>query len=71
MPGIAERWIWRGGAGRPESAGTIGTLVIARAGRDAAKKAATTASTIAAATTIQGRANTPMTWCALCSRLGR
>ena len=37
MPGSAERWIWRGGAGRPDNAWTIGTLVIARAGRDAAK----------------------------------
>ena len=24
-PGISERWIWRGGAGRPASALTIGT----------------------------------------------
>ena len=37
IPGIAERWTCRGGAGRPESAATIGTWVIARAGRDAAK----------------------------------
>ena len=47
MPGTAERWIWRGGAGRPDSAWTIGTFVIARAGRDDAKYAATTARTIA------------------------
>ncbi len=71
MPGSADRWIWRGGAGRPDSAWTIGTLVIARAGRDAAKYAAMTASTIAAATTGQERANTPITWCELCSRFGR
>ena len=71
MPGSAERWIWRGGAGRPDSAWTIGTLVIARAGRDAAKNAATTASTIAATTTVHESASTPMTWCELCSRLGR
>ena len=36
MPGTAERRTWRGGAGRPESAVTIGILVIALAGREAA-----------------------------------
>ena len=40
MPGTAERWIWRGGAGRPDNAWTIGTFVTARAGRDDAKYAA-------------------------------
>ena len=34
---MAERWICLGGAGLPDSAATIGTFVIARAGRDAAK----------------------------------
>ena len=47
------------------------TVVIARAGREAAKNAATTASTIAAMTTVQGSASTAMTWCELCSRFGR
>ena len=37
MPGTAERWICRGGAGRPDSAATTGSWVIARAGRAAAK----------------------------------
>ena len=36
-PGIADRCTSRGGAGRPESAVTMGILVIARGGRDAAK----------------------------------
>jgi hypothetical protein len=71
MPGTAERRTWRGGAGRPERAAMIGTRVMARAGREAAKKAATTESTMAAATTNQGRAKVPMTWWAFCSRLGR
>ena len=31
-PGTSERWIWRGGAGRPASALTTGTRVMARAG---------------------------------------
>ena len=71
MPGRAERWTARGGAGRPESAWTIGTLVIARAGREAAKYAATTANTIAATTTGHERASAPIRWCELCSRCGR
>ena len=37
MPGTAERWICLGGAGLPERAATIGTLVIARAGLEAAR----------------------------------
>src|SRR5438093_13777826 len=36
-PGTAERWTCLGGAGRPDRAATIGTLVIERAGREAAK----------------------------------
>ena len=36
-PGMAERWTRFGGAGRPDRAVTIGTLVIERAGRAAAK----------------------------------
>ena len=31
-PGTSERWIWRGGAGRPARALTTGTRVMARAG---------------------------------------
>jgi hypothetical protein len=31
-PGTNERWIWRGGAGRPARAATTGTRVMARAG---------------------------------------
>ena len=31
-PGTNERWIWRGGAGRPARALTTGTRVMARAG---------------------------------------
>ena len=49
----------------------MGTLMMARAGRDAAKDAAATASTMAAITTVHESAQTPMRWCALCSRLGR
>ena len=30
--GTSERWIWRGGAGRPARALTTGTRVMARAG---------------------------------------
>ena len=59
-PGTTERWICRGGAGLPDSAVTIGTFVIARAGRDAAKYVATTASTSEATTTSQGKAQTPI-----------
>src|ERR1700677_5312242 len=36
-PGIAERCTCFGGAGRPDRAATSGTLVIERAGREAAK----------------------------------
>ena len=36
-PGIAERCTCLGGAGRPDRAATTGSLVIARAGREAAK----------------------------------
>src|SRR5580700_2172877 len=71
MPGSAERWIWRGGAGRPLNACTIGTFVTARAGRDDAKYAATTARTMDRMTTSHGRANTPTRWWALASKLGR
>ena len=56
-PGTNERWIWRGGAGRPARALTTGTRVMARAGWPAAKKVATTASTIATTITVHGRAN--------------
>src|SRR5665213_4419298 len=31
-PGMNERWIWRGGGGRPAKALTTGTRVMARAG---------------------------------------
>ena len=37
MPGTAERCTCFGGAGRPDRAVTMGTLVIERAGREAAK----------------------------------
>ncbi len=70
-PGTNERWIWRGGAGRPARALTTGTRVMARAGWPAAKKVATTASTIATTITVHGRANIGMRWCALCSLCGR
>ena len=59
-PGTNERWIWRGGAGRPARALTTGTRVMARAGWPAAKKVATTASTIATTITVHGRANIGM-----------
>ena len=36
-PGSAERCTCFGGAGRPDRAATMGILVIARAGREAAK----------------------------------
>ena len=70
-PGTAERWTCFGGAGRPDRAVTIGTLVIDWAGREAAKKVATMASTMAMPMTTHGSANTPMRWCELDSRCGR
>src|ERR1035438_10551682 len=39
-PGTAERWTRFGGAGRPDRAATMGSLVIDRAGREAAEKGA-------------------------------
>ena len=59
-PGIAERRTCFGGAGRPDSAATMGILVIERAGRAAAKYVATTASAIAGPTTFHGTANVPI-----------
>src|SRR5690348_3251130 len=70
-PGRAERRTRLGGAGRPDRAATMGTLAIERAGRDAAKYAATTARTIARTITSHGRLNTPIRWWALVSRIGR
>ena len=70
-PGTNERWICRGGAGRPARALTTGTRVMARAGWPAAKKVATTARHIATTITVHGRANIGIRWCALCSLCGR
>ncbi len=70
-PGTAERRTCLGGAGRPDRAVTIGTLVMALAGRHAANTAATTASSSARPITPHGRANMPIRWCALCSSAGR
>ena len=70
-PGMAERRTCLGGAGRPDSAVTTGTLVMARAGSHAANTAATTASTSDRAITPHGRANMPIRWCAFCSSAGR
>ncbi len=49
----------------------MGTLVIARAGREAATNVAATASTIATAITSHGSWNIPIRWWALASRRGR
>ena len=49
----------------------MGILVIERAGREAAKKVATTASTMAGTITTHGSANAPITWWALISSRGR
>ena len=49
----------------------MGTLVIERAGREAAKKVASTASTIAPAITVQGSAKAPMRWWEFDSRRAR
>ncbi len=68
---MADRCTCLGGAGRPDSAVTMGTLVMARAGRHAAKSAATTASSSARPITPHGRLNTPIRWCAPCSSEGR
>ena len=70
-PGMAERWICRGGEGRPESAVTMGTLVIDRAGREAAKYVATMATIMPGMITAHGRAKTPIRWWALGSTCGR
>ena len=70
-PGITERCICLGGAGRPDRAATRGILVIERAGRAAAKYVATTASAIAGPITIHGSANAPIRWCASASAVGR
>ena len=70
-PGMNERWIWRGGAGRPAKAETTGSRVMARAGQLAATKVAMTASTIAGTITSHGNASMGMRWCALCSLCGR
>ena len=50
---------------------TIGTLVMARAGREAARKVATTASAIAGPMTTHGSWNGPITWWASASTRGR
>ncbi len=60
MPGIAERWTCLGGAGRPDSAATMDSLVTARAGRAAAKYVATTARAMAGPITTHGSANAGM-----------
>jgi hypothetical protein len=60
-PGTAERCICLGDAGLPDKAVTMGTLVIARAGRDAAKNVAAVARAIAAPMTAHGSWNTPIT----------
>ena len=52
--GAAQRRAGRGAGGRPASAATIGTRAIARAGRTAARYAATTASAIDTKITSQG-----------------
>jgi hypothetical protein len=70
-PGRAERCTCFGGAGLPDRAATIGILVTVWAGRAAARDVATTASTIATATTTHGSANAPITWWALDSIRGR
>ncbi len=70
-PGRAERWTCLGGAGRPDRAATVDILVMARAGREAAKNVASTASASAGPITTHGSANAPIRWCALCSAVGR
>src|SRR5215467_7501701 len=70
-PGTAERCTCFGGAGLPDRAATIGTLVTERAGRDAAKYVARTARPIAGTITTHGSWKVPITWWALDSTLGR
>ena len=68
---------WRSGAaawaapGRPDSAVTMGTLTMARAGLPAANNVATTASAMAGRMTAHGSAEAGMRWWALCSTWGR
>ena len=68
---MAERWICRGGAGRPESAVTMGTLVIDRAGREAARYVATMATIMLGMITAHGRVKAPIRWWELDSACGR
>src|SRR5258708_3005525 len=70
-PGTAERGTWVGGAGIPDRAVTIGTLVMERAGREAAKYVASTARPMAGPITTHGSWKVPITWWALDSTLGR
>jgi hypothetical protein len=61
MPGTAERCTRFGGAGRPDSAATMGSRVMDRAGREAARNVASTARTMATTITSHGSWNTPIT----------
>ena len=49
----------------------MGTLVMVRAGRLAARKGVTMAISTAMSSTVHGSWNSPMTWCELDSRWGR
>ena len=70
VPSRANRWAGFGGAGRPDSAATIGSLAAVRAGHHDAAMAVRIARIAPATTAHQGSANGSYTCPTTCSKAG-